>query len=555
MNNQNSPLISVLCCLYNTPSHLFKKSLQSAVKQNYKNFEFIIMNDGSDQYLEENTKLIEDLHDKRFKLYHKEHNGKSNTLNTAIKLCKGKYIAIWDSDDIFNENRFEYQVSILENTNIECISNAMEDSLGIVYPAYNQDSQYITKSNIHYLAFHPCQMFNREIVLNKVPYLFENCYDSMEDSIFNHVMFYHHVNMYYDNKILGNYCIENLNGAHKKNLYGYLKFCTENLRYKYIDNYFNKVKYSSRISVILLINEQWKDEIEKTIFNLRITANDYIDIIVAQYGYDDSIHLELLEKNYNIKFVQSNTFIQALNSAILVAKNELLYIISNPIRMCTEMWDWRICRFIDNEVSDVDKVILQPLMFDMEKQDDNYYVNSRGQYEKHNIQYGERLTMLTEDLSEKIEEDSIKSEYIMYRNIPLLNDSLCFIVSKNNMINMMNYIYCGPDLLNIIISLLQYNSGNNVYLYYDVNVSLHQIISNKKNSFIYYSNYIYIVNTFFTETRHIYKHILSNSCGLSELEYNTYLNVFNTNSQKSIPLNINLEKFYKNINCKQPWII
>ena len=161
--------------------------------------------------------------------------------------------------------------------------------------------------------------------------------------------------------------------------------------------------------------------------------------------------------------------------------------------MCTEMWDWRICRFIDNEVSDVDKVILQPLMFDMEKRDDNYYVNSRGQYEKHNIQYGERLTLLTEDLSEKIEEDSIKSEYIMYRNIPLLNDSLCFIVSKNNMINMMNYIYCGPDLLNIIISLLQYNSGNNVYLYYDVNVSLHQIISNKKNSFIYYSNYTYIV--------------------------------------------------------------
>ena len=472
MNNQNSPLISVLCCLYNTPSHLFKKSLQSAVKQKYKNFEFIIMNDGSDQYLEENTKLIEDLHDERFKLYHKEHNGKSNTLNTAIKLCKGKYIAIWDSDDIFNENRFEYQVSILENTNIECISNSMEDALGIVYPAYNQDSQYITNyilrkyykydeskpfpdftklGNIHYLAFHPCQMFNREIVLNKVPYLFENCYDSMEDSIFNHVMFYHHVNMYYDNKILGNYCIDNINGAHKKNLYGYLKFCTENLRYKYIDNYFNKVKYSSRISVILLINEQWKDEIEKTIFNLRITANDYIDIIVAQYGYDDSIHLELLEKNYNIKFVQSNTFIQALNSAILVAKNELLYIISNPIRMCTEMWDWRICRFIDNEVGDVDKVILQPLMFDMEKQDDNYYVNSRGQYEKHNIQYGERLTMLTEDLSEKIEEDSIKSEYIMYRNIPLLNDSLCFIVSKNNMINMMNYIYCGPDLFLVIM--------------------------------------------------------------------------------------------------------
>ena len=555
MNNEYNPLISIICCLYNTPSHLFKESLESATKQTYKNFEFIIMNDGSDKYLEENIKLIEDLHDDRFKIYHKEHNGKSNTLNCALNYCNGKYIAIWDSDDVFTKDRLKYQIGILENTNIECVSNSMKDKLGIVYPAYNQESQYITEHNVHYLAFHPCQMFNKEIVLNKVPYLFENCYDSMEDSIFNHVMFYHHVNMYYDNKLLGNYCIENLNGAHKKNLYGYLKFCTENLRYKYIDNCINKAKQSSRISVILLVNEQWKAELEKTIFNIRITSNEYINIIVGMYGFDDSVNLDLLSKNYNIKFIQAKTYIQALNQATLMVDTEMVFVISNPIRMCTEMWDWRICRFIDNEVDHVDNVILQPYMFDMEKQNDNYYVNSRGQYEKHNVQYGERLTMLTEDLSEKIEEDSIKSEYVLYKNIPLLNDSLCFVISKNTLVDMLNHIYCGPDLINIIISLLQYNNNRNVYLYYDIELSLNQLTFNKKNTFIYYTNYVYIVNTFFNETRHIYKHILSSSIGLTDMEYDSYSNIFNLNSQKNPPINVNLENFYKNINCKQPWIL
>ena len=105
-------MINIICCLYNTPTELFKKSIDSALSQTFKDFEFIIMNDGSDKYLEENIEYIESLNDNRFKIYHKNHDGKSNTINEALKLCSRKYIAIWDSDDVFYPNRLEYQYNI-----------------------------------------------------------------------------------------------------------------------------------------------------------------------------------------------------------------------------------------------------------------------------------------------------------------------------------------------------------------------------------------------------------------------------------------------------------
>ena len=91
-----------------------------------------------------------------------------------------------------------------------------------------------------------------------------------------------------------------------------------------------------------------------------------------------------------------------------------------------------------------------------------------------------------------------------------------------------------------------------IYLYYDVEMSLNQIEYNKKNTYIYYSNYIYIVNVFFNESKLVYNHILS-SLGLTNVELMTYMNVYNKYLKK--PMDINLDNFYKNINHKQPWIL
>ena len=71
----------------------------------------------------------------------------------------------------------------------------------ILFPS-NESSQDVNSYNIYYNAVHPNMMFNRQQVLSKVPFLFEQIYDSMEDNVFNHIMFYSGIKMYYDNTVL-----------------------------------------------------------------------------------------------------------------------------------------------------------------------------------------------------------------------------------------------------------------------------------------------------------------------------------------------------------------
>lgn len=157
--------------------------------------------------------------------------------------------------------------------------------------------------------------------------------------------------------------------------------------------------------------------------------------------------------------------------------------------------------------------------------------------------------MLTEELTEPINEMPLKSEYITWNQIPVLNDSLCFFITKENILNKIQYIHYGPDLNNVIYSLIQYNDNNRILICYDVQMSIDKINYNKKHTYIYNTNFYYIVNTFFYETKHIYEHIFNQIALNADLYKDIY------DSIKPVDLKVNLYNFYKNINCKQTWII
>ena len=171
------PSVSVIICLYNCPTNLFEKCIKGLLSQTFKDFEALIVNDGSTKYLDENIAIIEKYckDDSRFKYYNKEHNGKSQTLNFALRIAKGKYIAINDSDDISYPERLKYQYTFLEShPEYDVISNAMKaNPSGIIFPGVF-DSEEVTPGNLHYKANHPSQMFNREHVLNAVPFMFKS---------------------------------------------------------------------------------------------------------------------------------------------------------------------------------------------------------------------------------------------------------------------------------------------------------------------------------------------------------------------------------------------
>ncbi len=110
MNNINlkNGKISVLITVYNNEKYV-EKCIQSLKKQTYKNWEAVIVDDGS---IDNTPKILKKIcRDKRFKIItFKKNKGRVAAYNYGASKCKGQYIAILDSDDIALKNRFEQQI-------------------------------------------------------------------------------------------------------------------------------------------------------------------------------------------------------------------------------------------------------------------------------------------------------------------------------------------------------------------------------------------------------------------------------------------------------------
>lgn len=543
-----SPKISIITCLYNTEPEHFQKCILSMVNQTFKDWECIIFNDGSDKYIEENIKFIASFNDQRFRIFKKDHNGKSNTLNMALQIAKGKYCAIWDSDDQFIRERLEYQYEWLEShPEYDVLSNELISKNKQIWPGFRLTSTDINKYNCHYLGHHPSQMFNRVRILLKVPYLFEQVYDSMEDNIFNHIMLYYGCKMRFEAKIIGEYNISRLDAAHLDNLHGYLKYCTFNLIHKTFD--YNVP--DAPMTCILHIDENWGNELEKTLMNIRLTSNN-VNIIVVNTSDINSVYPTICDR-YKAEYIQNINYNYGINSALEKTTSNYIFYINNPIRICTENWDFDILKLMQFGDTTQQNAIIQPILFDMEKVGDNEYLNQRGKYEKHNIRYGERLLLIQEELSENIENDNRLNDYFSFVDIPLINKDLCFIC-KRDILKEAIKGFDNDSLLNIIISIKSYlNYKYKSLLYYDMKCSV--ISPNVEKNFNYYKNYVKIIKLLFNETLAAYEHILHNN--ISDNLFNSVLDNINHDSEYN---QINLHKddlssFLKNINMKQSWIV
>lgn len=107
-------LVSVIMSVFNGEKFL-NKTISSILNQTYKNLEFIIIDDGSK---DNSLSIVRDFakRDNRVKLIKNSSNiGLTKSLNKAIDISKGKYIARQDVDDYSLSNRLEIQIKFLEN--------------------------------------------------------------------------------------------------------------------------------------------------------------------------------------------------------------------------------------------------------------------------------------------------------------------------------------------------------------------------------------------------------------------------------------------------------
>lgn len=122
--NGNVSKVTVLMSVYNGEKYL-RQAIESILNQTFKDFEFLIIDDGS---TDGTAEIIRSYTDPLIRFVQNEKNiGLTRSLNRGLKLAKGEYIARQDADDISLPERLEKQVSFLDShSNVALLSSSIK---------------------------------------------------------------------------------------------------------------------------------------------------------------------------------------------------------------------------------------------------------------------------------------------------------------------------------------------------------------------------------------------------------------------------------------------
>jgi alpha-1,3-rhamnosyltransferase len=107
----DNPLISIIIPSYNHEKYV-GVAIESIYTQTYKNFELIVIDDGSS---DNSHNILINLQKKyHFTYIHRKNKGLIKTLNEALELSKGEYFTMLGSDDYYKNNKLELQINFFK---------------------------------------------------------------------------------------------------------------------------------------------------------------------------------------------------------------------------------------------------------------------------------------------------------------------------------------------------------------------------------------------------------------------------------------------------------
>lgn len=135
------PKLSIIVPVYNVEDYL-KRCIDSIINQNFKDFELILVDDGSTDM---SPSICDDYsnRDKRVIVIHKKNAGLSSARNKGLDIAKGDYIGFVDSDDWIAPNMYLDLVNFCESNKLDLAICGVE----LCYENTNKNQPYYMTTN------------------------------------------------------------------------------------------------------------------------------------------------------------------------------------------------------------------------------------------------------------------------------------------------------------------------------------------------------------------------------------------------------------------------
>jgi glycosyltransferase involved in cell wall biosynthesis len=153
----NNPLISIIIRTYNNENTIFK-SVNSALIQDYENFEILIINDGS---TDKTAEIINSISDSNVRIIYQQNSGAISAAYMGIDHAKGDYITFLDADDELTRDAID---SLYQPLKYNKYGFSYCDYLEINLET--EASEYISISNLFNIMV--CGVMFKRIVIDKI---------------------------------------------------------------------------------------------------------------------------------------------------------------------------------------------------------------------------------------------------------------------------------------------------------------------------------------------------------------------------------------------------
>lgn len=120
MNTPENPLISIITPVFNREK-LIVECIESVQKQTYKNYEHIIIDDGSDDNTVKTVETLAEMDNKIVLIKSPENSGgkPGKVRNIGIKKAKGAFVAFLDSDDLWEKEKIGIQLKFMQENDLD----------------------------------------------------------------------------------------------------------------------------------------------------------------------------------------------------------------------------------------------------------------------------------------------------------------------------------------------------------------------------------------------------------------------------------------------------